>query len=189
MLMGSYIFLSRFGITPLHIAASVGHSLCIEELVRWGADLNLQESWGQTPLIITTLKGRIHAMKTLIHLGASTEPRDHHHGDTALHSACSSKDEESILILLDASADVLVANAAGHSSLGVALTNKRYHLVPLLIEYGARLNRFDRQHLSQKVQDNIDCATGKTHTCTDRMWTLTECRQTHRQTHWHKVVV
>lgn len=172
-----YIICARFGITPLHIAASVGHTMCIEELVRWGADMNAQESWGQTPLIIATLKGRVHCTKALIHLGASTEPKDYHHGNTALHSACNSKYEELVLALCDASADLMIANNTGHSPLGVALSNKFYHLVPLLLEYGARLNDADRQHLSQKLQHYIDNITG--------MCVVSSCTShtTHPQTH------
>ena len=121
----------------------------------------MQESWGQTPLIIATLKNRVECMKSLIQMGAGTEFKDHHHGNTALHIACSSKDEESVLILLDAGADVLATNTAGQSSLGVALANRSYHLVPLLIEYGARLNQQDREHLSQMLQDYIDDKTSE----------------------------
>ena len=99
-------------------------------------------------------------MKSLLHVGATTELKDHHHGNTALHTACISKEEEHVLILLDASADVLATNAEGRSPLGVALVNTRYHLVPLLIEYGARLNTFDRRQMPQKLLDYIDNATG-----------------------------
>lgn len=150
----------RFGITPLHIAASVGHTTCIEELVRWGADMNAQESWGQTPLIIATMKGRVHCMKALIFYGADTDVKDHHHGNTAFHCACSSKDEELALTLCDAGADLMATNNAGQSPLGVALSNKIYQLVPLLLEYGAKLNDKDRQHLPRKLQNYIDNITG-----------------------------
>lgn len=133
----------------------------MEELVHWGADVNAQESWGQTPLIIATLKGRVHCMKALIHLGADTEMKDYHHKNTALHIACSSKDEESVLVLLDASADVLAVNGQGQSSLGVALVNKFYSLVPLLVEYGAKLNEKDRENLPLMLQNYIDSITSK----------------------------
>ena len=142
------------------MAASVGHTPCIEELVRWGADINSQESWGQTPLIIATLKTRVHCMKALIHFGANIEIKDHHHKNTALHIACSTKDEEAVLILLDAGANVLSINGSGRSPLGVALENKFYSVVPLLIEYGARLNKKDRYHISHKLEEDIDIQTG-----------------------------
>lgn len=150
----------RFDITPLHIAASIGHVPCIKELVRWGANLSAQESWGQTPLIIATLKKRVECMRTLIHLGANPEIRDHLQKQTALHIACSSGDEESVLILLDGGADVTAVNNAGQSSLGMALASKFYSVVPLLIEYGARLNEKDRERLPLKLQAHIDSLTG-----------------------------
>ena len=133
----------------------------MEELIQWGADFNAQESWGQTPLIIATLKNRVECMKLLIHRGADTEVKDHHHGNTPLHIACASKDEETILILLDAAADVMATNSLGQSALGVALANKAYTIVPLLMEYGARLNQRDREHLPLRLQNYIDNLTGK----------------------------
>lgn len=99
-------------------------------------------------------------MTALVHMGAWMEPKDYHHGNTALHIACTSKDAESILILLDAGADVLTTNGSGQSALGVALANKFYCVVPLLIEYGAMLNEFDRKHLPQRLQNYIDDLTG-----------------------------
>lgn len=111
-------------------------------------------------MIVATLKGRLHCMKALIYSGASTELKDHHRGNTAVHIACNWKDEELLLALLDASVDLLETNSAGLSPLGVALSNRFYHLVPLLLEYGARLNSLDRQHLPQKLQEYIDNITG-----------------------------
>lgn len=100
-------------------------------------------------------------MKALVHMGADTEIRDYHHNDTALHIACASRDEESVLILLDAGADVTVENGLGQSAIGVALVNKFYSVIPLLVEYGARLNKVDREHLPMKLQSFIDRLTGK----------------------------
>lgn len=60
----------RFDVTPLHLAASVGHTPCVELLVKYGAHINAQESWGQTPLTIATLGGRLVTIKSLLRLGA-----------------------------------------------------------------------------------------------------------------------
>ena len=60
------------------------------------------------------------------------EIRDYRHGQTPLHIACSSKDEERVLVLLDAGCDVQATDGQGRSPLGVALLNRFYGAVPLL---------------------------------------------------------
>ena len=133
--------------TPLHIATSSGHTPCVELLAQWGANVNMQESWGQTPLVIATSKSRLDVMVSLIAMGADLEVKDYHHGQTALHVACAGPDETAVLILLDAGADLTATDGRGQSPLGVALVNKFYRCVPLLLEYGARLNDFDVERL------------------------------------------
>ena len=154
------VYVCRFNITPLHIATSVGHTPCMQALVQCLADINSQESWGQTPLIIATLNSRVQCMRALVHLGANTEVKDHQHHRTALHVACSVRDEETLLILLDARADVQSTDGNGHSSLGVALENKFYHAVPLLVEYGAKLKEKDRDDLSAMLEEYVDNLAG-----------------------------
>lgn len=146
----------RFGVTPLHIATSSGHTPCVELLAEWGANVNTQESWGQTPFIIATSKSRLHTMIALIRLGADLEIKDYHHGQTALHVACAGQDEKTVLVLLDAGADLTAMDGTGLSPLGVALVNKFYRCVPLLLEYGAKLNDMDRARLPQLLVAYVD---------------------------------
>ena len=95
-------------------------------------------------------------MITLIRLGADLEIKDYHHGLTALHTACAGQDEEAVLVLLDAGADLAAINGTGLSPLGVALLNKFYRCVPLLLEYGAKLNDMDRARLPQLLVAYVD---------------------------------
>ena len=149
--------------TPLHIATSTGHTPCVELLAEWGANINMQESWGQTPLVIATTKSRLHTMIALIRLGADLDIKDYHHGQTALHVACAGQDEETVLILLDAGADLTATDGRGLSPLGVALINKFYRCVPLLLEYGAKLNDMDRARLPQLLVAFVDQQCSKLH--------------------------
>ena len=147
--------------SPLHVAASVGSTPCAELLVGWGADIDAQESWGQTPLAIATLKGHTSCMRALLQMRADHSIRDYHHGHTPLHLACSMREEKGALVLLDAGCDVHAVNGKGLSPLGVALTNRFYPMVPLLLEFGAQLNTSDRKHLSAPLQDYLDQQTGE----------------------------
>ena len=90
----------------------------------------------------------------------SLELRDYQHGQTPLHIACSSKDEERVLVLLDTGCDVQATDRQGHSPLGVALLNRFYSAVPLLLEYGARLNEEERDSTSLPLLKHLDSLTG-----------------------------
>ena len=50
-LMSAFI-VHRFGSTPLHRAAYFGHIGCAKVLLEAGAMVNVEESWGQTPLFL-----------------------------------------------------------------------------------------------------------------------------------------
>ncbi len=150
----------RFGVTPLHLAASVGNSIIAEDIVAQGGCIDAQESWGQTPLIIAATKSRLDTMATLLKLGADTEVRDYHHGYTALHIAVNTRDEANVLALLDASVRLDTTDNEGLSPLGLALRNKFYRVVPLLIEYGGSLGDGDRKYLPCPLQEYIDKKAG-----------------------------
>lgn len=137
-------------------------------LAESGANVNAQESWGQTPLAIATLRDRLYCMEVLLRLGAEKEVKDYHHQQTALHIAAASRDEECVLLLLDSGCSVHAVNGEGLSVLGVALMNKFYRVVPLLLEYGARLNDTDRQHLAPPLETYLTKTTGKMHENTFR---------------------
>jgi ankyrin repeat protein len=168
---------TRFNVTPLHLATSVGNTPCVELLLSHGALINCQESWGQTPLAIATLQGRLVTMGALLSHGAdsgwlgktplciamlyslSLEIRDYQHEQTPLHIACASKDEDRVLVLLDAGCDVQAADGQSHSPLGVALLNRFYRAVPLLVEYGARLNDTERAAAGLPLLNHLDNLT------------------------------
>jgi ankyrin repeat/SOCS box protein 3 len=150
---------TRFNVTPLHLATSVGNTPCVELLLSHGALINCQESWGQTPLAIATLQGRLVTMGALLSHGADSEIRDYQHEQTPLHIACASKDEDRVLVLLDAGCDVQAADGQSHSPLGVALLNRFYRAVPLLVEYGARLNDTERAAAGLPLLNHLDNLT------------------------------
>ena len=81
---------------------------------------------------------------------------DFQHSQTPLHTACASKDESRVLVLLDAGCNVHATDGKGRSPLGVALLNKFYQVVPLLLEYGAGLNDTDRAIIGLPLQQYLD---------------------------------
>lgn len=95
----------------------------------------------------------------------SPEICDFQHSQTPLHIACASRDEARVLVLLDAGCNVQPTDGEGRSPLGVALLNKFYRVVPLLLEYGARLNERERsqtgipllQYLDEETMGEVTC--------------------------------
>lgn len=150
------MFKFRFDVTPLHIAASTGHTSCVETLIKCLADIDAQESWGQTPLIIATRNSRAPCMRQLIGLGADLEVKDHLNCMTALHVACTTKDEETLLTLLDADVNLQAVDSKGQGPMGVAIENKFYHAIPLLLEYGVRMTQKDRETMSPALERHIE---------------------------------
>ncbi|KAL5473028.1 hypothetical protein EMCRGX_G027468 [Ephydatia muelleri] len=148
--------------TPLHLAAAGGHTVCIQvlreagaalnqTLIGAGADPNAREAWGLTPLMVAAQKSHADMIKLLLVCGVDREAKDHHHGQTALHVACAVKDEKCLLQLLDADCDVHSVDKQGCSPLGIAMISRFFTGLPLLREYGARLNAADRQHIPQPL--------------------------------------
>lgn len=162
MFIFPFLLLHRFGVTPLHLASSSGSYHIVELLVQWGADVDPQESWGQTPLAVATLRSSVACVKALLRLGAHPDVKDHHHGQTPLHIACAAQDEECAVALLDAGCDVHAVNREGVSALGIAMSNRFYRGVPLLLEYGAHLSDGDRVVVPETAQSYIDNLTGTT---------------------------
>jgi ankyrin repeat protein len=56
MLYPSYAIFFRFGCTPLHQAAYFRRITCCQTLLNAGAWVDVQESWGRTPLFLAIEK-------------------------------------------------------------------------------------------------------------------------------------
>ena len=134
----------------------MGHTPSAEALIRAGADPNAQEAWGLTPLMVAAQKSHMEVMKLLLISGAVKEIKDHHHGQTALHVACAARDEKCLLMLLDAGCDVHTVDKQGCSPLGTAMISRFFTALPLLREYGTRLNSTDRKHVPYPVLSQFD---------------------------------
>ena len=78
--------MDRGGLTPLLYAAREGCTACIGELIRGGADINLPDPSGTTPLVLALMNLRFDAAQTLIDLGADIQAWDFY-GQTPLYAA------------------------------------------------------------------------------------------------------
>jgi hypothetical protein len=92
------------GNTMMHVACSRGDRVLAEMLIRHGADIEVQDMFGNTPLLYAVDKDRVEIVKMLLKRGASVHACDFR-GNTPLHSACAVNNLEMVEILLDRGAD------------------------------------------------------------------------------------
>ncbi len=85
--------------TPMHAAAEIGDDGCIDLLCRAGADLNIRNLEGRTPLHSAVLKRHTYSVATLISYGAHKTIRDKY-AKTAIDYA-KARDYQEIVTLLE----------------------------------------------------------------------------------------
>ena len=83
------------GSTPLHEAASEGHTDVVIALIAAGADVNAQNERGYTPLHWAADRGHTETVRALIDSGADVNLADNS-GWTPLHPAASSGHTETV---------------------------------------------------------------------------------------------
>ena len=120
-------------------AADVGDAEAIIAALEGGADVNYQQDWGFTALMIAAGRGRLKAVEVLLSRGASVHLRNQV-GATALMCASS---RDVVQILLKARADIEATNNSGASALMAACESqaKSIDVVKALLEAGADVNR------------------------------------------------
>ena len=86
--------------TALHYAALNGHSVLVEALLSWGAEVNRQDYLGTTPLHFACQEGHLLCVLTLLKAGASlTLPN--YQGSLPIHFAAGSNRVEIVRTLLE----------------------------------------------------------------------------------------
>ena len=95
------------GASRLHFAGAIGDTRAIESRLAAGADVNVRNSNGNTPLhvaVMSDLSGvRVHAIEALVVAGASVGVRNRA-GDTPLDLACKNKSKAALIAVLEAAA-------------------------------------------------------------------------------------
>lgn len=107
------------GYTPLHYAATGGHTDVIEVLLDAGADVNARGSRGETPLLLAASKGNVEVVELLIDNGADVnQPGSDKR--TPLHKAAMVGDLEVVKALLKGGADPAAVDRGGKTPVDLA---------------------------------------------------------------------
>ena len=127
-----YLLATKYGNTPLHIAAARGHKECVEALLQLDPPMMLRNALGKTALHVACEEGHAQIAKMIgkdTSLLATTED-----GDTPLHIAAARGHKECVEALLQLDAPLMLRNAAGKTVRDVA----QYDVKPLLDTYFAK---------------------------------------------------
>ena len=125
------------GLTPLAIGARNGFD-CTSELISAGADVELADKHGSTPIIFAAMYGRIEMVKKLIEAGADVN----HTGSelNALMAAVLKGHTDCVLELIRAGADLNIRNKDGMTALMFAIEGNADACVTALVKAGAEIN-------------------------------------------------
>ncbi len=104
----------------------------IKRLVASGADMELTDIYGKTPLHIASQLGYYHAVSSLVKLGANLDTTDRD-GRTPLINAAMRGHQQAAIILIDAGANIEIADREGKTALEYAaqygMQNRVYMLL------------------------------------------------------------
>ncbi len=150
------------GLTAAMIAAARGKAETLKALTDAGANVAFVNKWGETALIMAARTGDIEKVKILLTAGAQPDSRDNT-GASALWVACSTGASLDVVkALLDAKADVKLADNDGVTPLMRAADRGDLELVKVLVAAGTPKDAKDhRGWTAEAWADSRDDEIGK----------------------------
>ncbi|CAM9522052.1 unnamed protein product, partial [Chrysoparadoxa australica] len=127
------------GITAMSVAAHKGQADIVKELIRVGADVNIESNNGSTPLIQASHFGHSEVVGLLLEANAQVD-RPNNKGTTALMRATQEGNEEVVSLLTKAGADVSRRNNERMNALMLGCQRGHASCVKLLIQHNAEID-------------------------------------------------
>ncbi|XP_004582647.2 kinase D-interacting substrate of 220 kDa isoform X2 [Ochotona princeps] len=131
------------GQTPLMLAAEQGNLEIVKELIKNGANCNLEDLDNWTALISASKEGHVHIVEELLKCGVNLEHRDMG-GWTALMWACYKGRTEVVELLLSYGANPSVTGLYSVYPIIWAAGRGHADIVHLLLQNGAKVNCSDK---------------------------------------------
>lgn len=119
--------------TALFTPAEVGHTAALRLLLKAGANPNIKDKGGFTPLQWAAQEKQLNAMKTLISFGADVNNKSKK-GITPLMSASIAGFYKGVELLLSAGADIYIQDKKGNTAITFSEENKHSKIVKVLQE-------------------------------------------------------
>lgn len=134
---GAEVAVTKFGRSPLHLAAHKGHIEVVQVLLKAGCDLDIQDDGGQTALHRAAVQGNIQVISALLQEGCALDRQDKD-GNTALHEVSWHGFSQSVKLLVKAGANVHAKNKAGNTALHLACQNGHTQSTKVLLLGGSQ---------------------------------------------------
>ena len=103
-----------------------------------GADVNAQDDYGDTVLMVAAVNGRTEAVAALIKAGADVNAKERELDVTALLQAAVNGHSETVAALIKGGADVNAKNKKGLTPLKLASLGGRAEIIDMLKKAGAQ---------------------------------------------------
>lgn len=121
---------------PIHDAADKGRQIMLRKFVEAGADLNVKDAIGRTPMDLAILGGRTQAAEILVKAGAAYDPTQL----LLLAAQSDAEDRDIVRFLKTHGANLDSADDQGNTALLIAVQRSNHRLVRHLVEQGADVN-------------------------------------------------
>jgi ankyrin repeat protein len=121
--------------SKLHKAVAANDVNLVQALLRSGADVNVRDNHGLTPLFEAAWYGYEKVARLLLDDGANVNARGEFGGQTSLHFAARKGFQEVVRLLLDHGADVNVCDFHRHTPLYFAIEKGHQEVVQLIKNY------------------------------------------------------
>ena len=145
--------------SPLLAAIKRENMPVVVKLLEHGADVNICDDNGNTPLHVAIDKNRIDIVKKLLEVsGVDVEMRNDA-GDTPIHRAVSCKNDFALDALINAGADVNIKDAVGDTPLHRAINFGNLEMVNMLL--GCVRTKVNLQNATGDVPLHLASAEGK----------------------------
>lgn len=139
----NYIY-NETGQSLLNLAASKGHTKIVQNLLKHGANVNIQGEALDTPLYSASAYGCIETVAELLKAGASSNIVNKY-GNTPLAIAAAYGYEDVVRMLLDHGAEIHAQGSNGETALHKATINAHSNVVALLLSKNADMYLQNKQ--------------------------------------------
>ena len=127
------------GESAVWLAAAKGQAQCVDLLARFGADLNKQSNFLETPAYVASQNGRHKELEELIRYGADLRIRDKR-GEEPIHTATYYRRFKCLELLLLNGIAANNPDKDGRTPIYVAAYHNNVAEMHLLVEWGADIN-------------------------------------------------
>ncbi len=132
------------GFTPIHYAVELNFRTPLSSLIRAGVDLEVEDPWGRTPLMLAATRGDAEVTGYLLRRGAVAGAADDA-GMKALHYAVISGSDAVVDTVLSREINIDAVTDRDQSPLTIAIIHEQNDLASHLLELGANPNLRDDQ--------------------------------------------